>query len=149
MKNGAFAGSTVQHKWWQLPLLLPLTALALFVVHLLKLLTLQHEMIALLTIIVVYGAMGFWLWKNVRATARQAATYPIEEAHEVIWMYTFDKVGNTCIRCLDETGNEVAAPCSEVDQDVQYVFKEIDLPHTIEAIEEELLQEYQHLMDTR
>ena len=29
MKNGAFAGSTDQHKWWQLPLLLPLTALAL------------------------------------------------------------------------------------------------------------------------
>ena len=149
MKNGAFAGSTVQHKWWQLPLLPPLTALALFVVHLLKLLTLQHEMIALLTIIVVYGAMGFWLWKNVRATARQSATYPMEEAHEVIWMYTFDKAGNTLICCLDEKGNEIADPSQEYDPKAQPGFKEIDLPHTIEAIEEELLQEYQHLMDTR
>ncbi len=149
MKNGAFAGSTDQHKWWQLPLLLPLTALALFVVHLLKLLTLQHELIALLTIVVLYGFLAFWLWKNVRATARQSATHPMEEEREVIWMYTFDKAGNTCIRCLDEKGNEIADPSQEYDPKAQPGFKEIDIPHTIEAIEEELLQEYQHLMDTR
>ena len=149
MKNGAFAGSTDQHKWWQLPLLLPLTALALFVVHLLKLLTLQHELIALLTIVVVYGFLAFWLWKNVRAIARQPVSEAVREVGEVIWMYTFDKAGNTLICCLDEMGNEIADPFQESGSESQPVFKEIHIPRTIEAIEEELLHEYQHLIDTQ